>query len=105
MTEENSLEQHQLMARRLVIGLDAIERRILICLVRGMSKRALAALLCVPMDDLERVQASMMNKLNALTTADTVRIGLYAQVDPPNLSVSETDDVCQLKHKGGRNLL
>lgn len=78
------LNDHQLVARRLVGTLDATELQILHCLVRGMSEKGAAALTGVRLDELRRFTSSMMKKLKATRTADAVRIGLYAALDLPN---------------------
>jgi FixJ family two-component response regulator len=72
------LEDHQAIAARLVGSLDAAERQGLECLVSGMSKKDIAALLRLGLEEVERCHASMLSKLNAGTNADAVRIGLEA---------------------------
>lgn len=78
------LDDHQVVARRLVGTLDAIELQILHCLVRGISESGAAALMGVRLDEVRRFTSSMMKKLRATRTADAVRIGLYAALDSPN---------------------
>lgn len=69
---------------RLIGDLDANERQILACLVRGMSNRHIAVASEMSLEDVESVRASMMTKLLAKRAADAVRIGLLAGVDRAN---------------------
>jgi FixJ family two-component response regulator len=78
------LEDQQILARRLVGGLDAVEEQILRFIVRGLSDREIAAATSNDREIVGRFRASLMKKLNAKTAADAVRIGLYAEVDPPD---------------------
>ena len=73
-----TFEDHQAIAARLVGSLDAAERQVLVCLVRGMSKKDTAALMRLRLEDVERCHISMMSKLNAGKSVDAVRIGLEA---------------------------
>jgi DNA-binding CsgD family transcriptional regulator len=66
------------VARRLIASLDATERRVLECLVSGMSRKDTAELMRLRLEGVERSQTSMISKLNAERTADEVRIGLQA---------------------------
>lgn len=76
------MEEYRVVAKRLVGALDATELLRLACFVRGMSARGTAASMGVSVEDVELYRASMMKKLDARRTADAVRIGLYAGVDP-----------------------
>jgi FixJ family two-component response regulator len=78
------LEDQQILARRLVKDLDAAEEQILRFVVRGLSDRQIAAATSSDWENVRRFRASLMMKLNARTAADAVRIGLYAEVDPPD---------------------
>ena len=66
---------------RLVGDLDANERQILGCLVRGMSNTHIAVASGTSLENVVSVRASMMTKLLVKRTADAVRIGLLAGVD------------------------
>ena len=76
-----TLEEHHVAARRLVGTLDITELQVLECLVRGMSEKDTTALTGIPAEDVKRARVSITQKLNARTTADVVRIGLYAGAD------------------------
>lgn len=78
--DDCALEEYEFVARRLVGTLDAVERHVLSCLIRGMSGRDIALQTAYVKGDLERIRASMMQKLNASGIADAVRIGLNAGV-------------------------
>jgi len=75
------LEDYEIAARRLVGTLDTTELQVLRCLVNGMANKDIAVATGSSIEDVERVRATMMKKLNAMRTADAVRIGLYAGVD------------------------
>ena len=75
------MEEYRSAARRLVATLNALEAQILECLVRGISAKDTAALIGIRLEDVERSRTSMMEKLNARSCADAVRVGLYAEVD------------------------
>lgn len=79
-----TLEDYQAGARRLVSTLDAAELQLLVCIVCGMSNREIATLMVIALESVERSRAVMRKKLNARTTADAVRVGLYAGVDRLN---------------------
>lgn len=84
LLQEAVLEGHRTAARHFVGTLDASERRILACLVGGMSAKAIAESLGEAPGDVERARAALMKKLGASRTADAVRIGLYAGIEPPD---------------------
>ena len=75
-----TVEGRRLAAKRLVSELDAAELLVLVALVGGMSKRAIAAGPGHDPAGVERTFVSLMAKLKAATIADAVRIGLYAEV-------------------------
>ena len=75
------MEEHRVLARRLVARLDATELQILKCVVRGISDKGIVGLTNLTAEEVERARASMMKKLNARRTADAVRIGLNAGLD------------------------
>ena len=77
------MEDKEILAARLVRGLDAAERQILAFVVRGMSNKEIAGVTGSDPEDVRRHRASMMEKLNARTAADAVRIGLVAGLDRP----------------------
>ena len=77
----DELENSRAAARRLVATLDATELQVLHCLVRGMSVRQTATMAGLDAEHIERVRATMMQKLSARTTADAVRNGIYAGID------------------------
>lgn len=77
-------EAYRPEAKRLVSHLDAAELFVLVGLIRGLSRQAIAANSQRSLDDVERTFRSLMKKLNAQTIADAVRIGLYAGVDRPD---------------------
>jgi FixJ family two-component response regulator len=65
----------------LVAGLGALERRMLEFIVDGFSLVQIAGELGQSLEDAVRMKARLLNKLEATTTADLVRIGIYAQAD------------------------
>ena len=71
---------NEVIARLLIGALDHVETQVLACMVDGMSTRDSALLLGITLTHLDSVRASVMAKLNANTSADAVRIGLYAGV-------------------------
>jgi FixJ family two-component response regulator len=75
------LEDHEILARRLVGTLNATELQVLRCLVGGMSNKHICGVAGLSMAEVERARAAMMDKLNARRTADAVRLGLFAGVD------------------------
>lgn len=48
-----------------------------------MSNKDMAVVEGISITEVERVRATTMKKLNAMRTADAVRIGLYAGIDLP----------------------
>jgi hypothetical protein len=77
-------DAHRIEAKGLISHLDADELFVLAGLIRGLSRRAIAASSERNLDDPERTFRSLMKKLNVQTIADGVRIGLYAGVDRPD---------------------
>jgi FixJ family two-component response regulator len=77
----NSLVEHRFVAMRLVATLDTTETQIPECLVRRISAKDTGALIGICGEKVERSRTSMMEKLNAKSSADGVRIGLYAGID------------------------
>jgi len=72
----------EIEARRLVAALDPEERRVLTDLVHGKSLQAIAADLGIFQFDAEAAKSKLLRKLNAATTADLIRIGIYAGLEP-----------------------
>jgi two-component system response regulator FixJ len=70
-------------ARAMVARLEPIERSILVGLLDGASTKLLASSLQMDLAVIENHRAIMMNKLNAGSTADAVRIALLACMDTP----------------------
>lgn len=79
-------EERRSAAMCLVGKLDPMEILVLVGLVRGMSNKAIAAGAQIDLEDAERFFSSLMNKLKASRVADAVRIGLYAEVDRPDVT-------------------
>jgi DNA-binding NarL/FixJ family response regulator len=69
-------------ARRLVQSLDPVERKILEFLTCGMSIGAIAKELSLTEGEASDARAALMTKLDARMTAEAVRTGLLAEVDP-----------------------
>ena len=69
-----------LSAMRVVSTLDATELLVLIGLGKGVSKKAIATASNLSLDDVETKVSSLMKKLNARSTADAVRIAIYASL-------------------------
>jgi len=72
----------EIKARRLVAALDPEERRVLTDLVDGKSLRAIAADIGIFQFDVEAAKSRLLRKLNAATTADLIRIAIYAGLEP-----------------------
>lgn len=53
----------------------------LVCVVKGYSLSNATAELGFTLEDAVRLKASLMEKLRTKTTADLVRLGIYAQAD------------------------
>ena len=79
-TPEGSLKSSQLQARDLVGTLDGEEVRILTYLVEGWGGRAIAAELEIELLEFEASKRQLLSKLNAESTSDLVRIGIYADL-------------------------
>jgi FixJ family two-component response regulator len=77
------LEDYEIVAKRLVGTLSAPELQVLQCLVSGMSNKGIAVVAGLSMVDVERIRATTMNKLSAKSTADAIRVALYAGLDQP----------------------
>jgi FixJ family two-component response regulator len=77
---EASTEERMLSAMRLVSTLDAAELSVVICLGKGMSKKAIASASNLSLDDFESDLASLMEKLGARSIADLVRTAVYAKL-------------------------
>lgn len=74
-------QRNAMTARRVVETLSPREREVLRGLVNGASNKEIAVALAISPRTVEIHRAKMMRKLNASTTADAVRIGLYAGED------------------------
>jgi FixJ family two-component response regulator len=68
-------------ASGLIDGLGSDEHRMLDLIVDGYSLIKIAGDLGLPLEETVRTKANLMKKLGATTTADLVRIGLYAQAE------------------------
>jgi FixJ family two-component response regulator len=66
-------------ARQRVAQLVSNERRALQRIVDGYSLVKIAGDLGIELEEALRLKASLFRKLGAMTTADLVRVGLYAQ--------------------------
>jgi FixJ family two-component response regulator len=71
-------------ALEVVSKLTQEERLILGGLVNGLTIGDIATGLSIPYIQVERAKAVLMDKLSAKTTADAVRIGIYANVRWPH---------------------
>ena len=79
-TPEGTLERSQLQARDLVRTLEEEELQILTYLVEGWGGRAIAAELEIGLSEFEASKRQLLSKLNAESTSDLVRIGIYADL-------------------------
>ena len=68
----------------LVATLGHQEKQIIACLVSGHSITSIAASLSIDPHSAEHAKQSLMKKLSAGSTADVVRIGIYARVSWPH---------------------
>ena len=68
----------EIEAHRLARSLDEDERRVLAGIVQGKSLQAIAVEMGIPEDLVDRVHFEILRKFAVRTTADLVRIGLYA---------------------------
>lgn len=59
-------------------SLTEIEREVLRGIVAGCSARQIAIDLDLPVADVGKHKASLLRKLNSASTADLVRVGIYA---------------------------
>ena len=67
-------------ARALVGSLDRPERDVLRQIVAGNSMLRISVHVECPLEDIVKIKAGIMRKLEANTTADLVRMGIYADV-------------------------
>jgi FixJ family two-component response regulator len=74
----------RLKALQVVSKLDQKENLILAGLVNGLSIGSIASILSIPVSEARRAKTVLMDKLEAKTTADAVRIGIYANVRWPH---------------------
>lgn len=75
------LERKRAAAQKLVADLSRREREVLIRLADGKANRAMAEDLGISPRTVEIHRSNMMKKLNAGTSADAVRVALYAGLD------------------------
>lgn len=75
------LLERQREARAKVEGLSARERDVLSHLIRGWSNKDIAKLLDISPRTVEVHRANMLEKLNARSSSEAVRIGIYAGLD------------------------
>ena len=68
----------------LVATLTIHENQILAGLVGGQSMGSIAASLSIPLHEATHAKQVLMEKLSARTTADVVRIGIYASASCPH---------------------
>ena len=73
----------QLEARRLVSALNPAQLRVLSRLVEGDSLHSIANELGFHVAEIEQVRSEILCKLEAHTTADLIRIGIYAEIPKP----------------------
>jgi FixJ family two-component response regulator len=71
-------------ALRLVASLGDKEKQILIGLVQGLPITSIAASLFISAQQAEQATQALMEKLSARSTADLVRIGIYARLPTPH---------------------
>lgn len=76
-----SAGEHQPAARATIGRLNETELELLTGLVRGESPRTLARTLGRHLAEIDVLRARVMEKLNAASTADAVRVGLLAGID------------------------
>ena len=72
-----------LEASRLVADLSNLQRRYLALLVAGYAIKGIALELALSETETEAVRTSLIHALDAVTTADLVRIGILAGLDRP----------------------
>lgn len=75
------LERKRAAAQKLVADLSRREREVLIRLIAGQANRTMAEELGISPRTIEVHRSNMMKKLNAGTSAEAVRVGLYAGLD------------------------
>ena len=75
------LERKRAAAQKLVAGLSRREREVLIRLIDGQANRTMGEDLGISPRTVEIHRSNMMKKLNAATSAEAVRVGLYAGLD------------------------
>ena len=79
-----SLDENREEALRLIAHLSRQENQILAGLTNGRSITSIAAALSIALHEAEHARHVLMEKLSARTTADAVRIGIYANVPWPH---------------------
>ena len=75
---------HRQAALRLVATLSYQEKQILAGLANGRSIRSIASSLSIAAHEADQARHMLMEKLSARTTADAVRIGIYASLPWPD---------------------
>lgn len=83
----NGAERH-LDAVKAVERLSTRELEVLIGLVRGASNKAIGRALGISPRTVEIHRSNLKRKLGAASTADLVRIGIYAGIDDDETAVS-----------------
>ena len=83
----NGAERH-LDAVKAVEGLSARELEVLMGLVQGASNKAIGRTLGISPRTVEIHRANLKRKLGAVSTADLVRIGIYAGIDDDETGLS-----------------
>jgi FixJ family two-component response regulator len=74
---------NQIQARRLVGFLDQHELSVLSRLVDGESTSSIAHELGPPVSEIEKARSEILRKFGVGTTADLIRIGIYAELQGP----------------------
>jgi FixJ family two-component response regulator len=77
------VDENRKEALRMVAGLSRQEKQILAGLANGRTITSIAAALSIAPQEAEHARNVLMEKLSARTTADAVRIGIYANVSWP----------------------
>jgi two-component system, LuxR family, response regulator FixJ len=77
------LDENRKEALRLVARLSRQEKQILAGLANGRTTTSIAAALSIVPQEAEHARSVLMEKLSARTTADAVRIAIYANVSWP----------------------
>lgn len=79
--EYHRITGEALEAQRLVQSLEADERRIFTAIVHGSSLRAIAQESDISKPQAEAIRCEILRKMGVGTTADLIRIGVYAGID------------------------